>query len=84
MELATLDAVGQVQKALGLKFVESVFYYAALDAGFGRHAEDKARQLMQMWQRGGFFCLPMFCKQFCLSRLEAYNAAHNPDQQSKG
>jgi hypothetical protein len=55
--------VATAMRMIDVKFPESVFYRAALEVGYGRRAEDQARQLFQQWNDGkGWSRLPSWCK----------------------
>jgi hypothetical protein len=60
------DHVTDCAKRLGYKFTEQVFYRAALEHGFGRNAEDKAKQMQFLWARNGYSSLPDWVRDFIL------------------
>lgn len=63
------DTVTDTAHKLGYMFTEQVFYHAALRAGYGQKAEDKARELDTLWKRQGYQHLPQWIRDFCLAVL---------------
>lgn len=44
------DHIEDARVRLECRFTESVFYRVALEAGFGRKAEDEARKIYNSWE----------------------------------
>ena len=54
--------VREAAMRLGLEFIESLFYRAALEQGFKEGSEQRARELFQTFSRGE--ALPGWCANF--------------------
>ncbi len=48
---------------------ERIFYLASQLARFGSQSEDKARELYDRWETGGYDCLPDWAKDYVLQLL---------------
>lgn len=60
------DSVTDAATRLGLRFIESLFYYAALESGYIQTADEKAKELTRIWLRQGEDRLPEFAREFVL------------------
>lgn len=58
--------VKMAARLLECQFVESLFFRAALEAGFGSGSEQRAQELYQTYMRGGYTELPAFAKNFII------------------
>lgn len=74
MDIAQGDHVSDARQRLGCAFTETVFYRCALEQGYGRKAEDRARELFTIYARGGWNELPQATKKFI---LDVCNGAKN-------
>ena len=70
------DSVTDACRRLGVQFVESLFYSAALNAGFGARSEDRAREVHIQWARGGYQALPVWVKQYILEVMDGQHGTH--------
>lgn len=61
------DNVTDAARRLGCQFLESFFFRASLEAGYGTRSEDKARELHVKWTKEGYKALPDFVKNFALA-----------------
>jgi len=70
------DNCTDAAKRLGCQFIESFFFRAALEAGFGTRSEDKAREINLAWSRGGYDNLPHWVKKFALDVCDGQHVKH--------
>lgn len=59
------DAVTDCARRRGFQYTEQVFYLASLEVGYKNNAEDKARELDNIWKMKGYEALPSWAKDFC-------------------
>jgi hypothetical protein len=62
------DPAIQAAKEMGCQYMETFFFRAALEAGFGLKSEDEARKLMIIWARRSFQDLPLWVKNYARMR----------------
>jgi hypothetical protein len=70
------DHVTDAANRLGCKFIESLFYRAALEQGFGHNSEARARELMQVYARQGIEKLPSWTRTFILEVCAGQHTKH--------
>lgn len=64
------DQVTDAAKRVGIQFTEALFYAYTLECGYGRDAENKARELDILWKRKGFQALPESLRDWVLLKCE--------------
>lgn len=58
------DSVTDAARRMNCKFIETLFYRIALDQGYGRTAEGKARELYSIYEAHSYKGLPEFAKKY--------------------